>query len=1042
VKEVTKESVALIWESPDSDGGAPITGYIIERRDVAKSAWVSAGKTDSNTCYTTVSKLVENNEYLFQVSAENEIGQSDWTTTEKPVKVKLSFDPPGPPVNLKVADLTITSCTLNWSPPESDGGSAITGYNVEKLSGTRWIKVTKKAITKCTYAVSDLIEGSSDNEYRVNAENLAGVGPPSETTGRFTAKNEFDVPGKPDAPLVSDLTVDSAKVLWALPTSDGGSPITGYILEMKANGETKWKVVKKDIKETTHDVTGLKAGTDYEFRVAAENKAGTGLPSLPSKSVKYVDEIRFSRELQNVKLSEVNVPLTLECELSKEGLKVEWSKDGKKLRRDEHYDIVDDGKVHRLVIEKAKVEDAGKYVASYEKLTTTAVISIALAPKIGDHAYKDKLILKAGTSAVIEIPFVGSPVPTIVWQYKNGKLPDTKRFKTETVVNITTLKLTKVIRTDSGKYTVALENEFGKTNVTIEVVVLDKPSAPENFAVAATTDNTVELKWAEPDDNGGCIITGYVVERREASKRTWQRDGACTDLEFKAIALNAGQAYSFQVAAENEVGVGPFVELSKPATPKSQFELPGPPSAPTVSDVTKASCVLTWKAPEVDGGSPIIGYSIERSTGASARWIRIQKDTVMDTTFTVTDLIEDNVYEFRVTAINKVGEGPPSPKSEPITAKDPWEKPGKPDAPEIGKITKTSVALSWKPPKSDGGSEIFSYVVEHRLEGGFKWLRSFEGKIPETSYTVKGLKEDTVYEFRVAAENRAGVGPASDPTAPIQVQEKVTGEAPELVKPLTNTIIIMPKEVTLECEISEGSPTASVRWFKDNKEIYGSKKHLLSYSDDKASVRIAVTEAKDTGKYRCEASNRVGSVETECTLTVHSAPLVEYGASQKDTVSIKSGTSLILLVNIVGMPTPTAKWFLGDKEVVKASDVTLEGDGTFARLTIKNSSAAISGKYRVVAENEVGSGSADFTVTIKGRFLEFLYLYKCIKIETMNEYEKQYYNPDCLIIKNYYYCILKKKLNAVWPGPYRRSCDTPHHFSFWQWQEMAIYMLA
>jgi len=142
---------------------------------------------------------------------------------------------------------------LNWSPAESDGGSAITGYNVEKLSGTRWIKVTKKAITKCTYAVSDVIEGLSDNEYRVNAENLAGVGPPSETTGRFTVKNEFDVPGKPDAPLVSDLKVDLAKVSWAPPTSDCGSLITSYILEMKANGETKWKVVKKYIKKNTHD---------------------------------------------------------------------------------------------------------------------------------------------------------------------------------------------------------------------------------------------------------------------------------------------------------------------------------------------------------------------------------------------------------------------------------------------------------------------------------------------------------------------------------------------------------------------------------------------------------------------------------------------------------------------------------------------------------------------------------------------------------------------------------------------------------------------
>jgi len=85
------------------------------------------------------------------------------------------------------------------------------------------------------------------------------------------------------------------------------------------------------------------------------------------------------------------------------------------------------------------------------------------------------------------------------------------------------------------------------------------------------TETTVSLKWAEPSDNGGCLITQYVVERREVSKRTWQRDGTTTDLELKAIALTQGQAYSFQVAAENEVGVGPFVELTKSVTPKSQF---------------------------------------------------------------------------------------------------------------------------------------------------------------------------------------------------------------------------------------------------------------------------------------------------------------------------------------------------------------------------------------------------------------------------------------------------------------------------------------
>ena len=99
------------------------------------------------------------------------------------------------------------------------------------------------------------------------------------------------------------------------------------------------------------------------------------------------------------------------------------------------------------------------------------------------------------------------------------------------------------------------------------------------------------------------------------------------------------------------------------------------------------------------------------------------------------------------------------------------EKPGKPDAPEIGKTTEKSVSLKWKPPSSDGGAEIFNYVIEYRAEGAFKWVKANEDHIPVTEYTVKGLKKDNNYEFRISAENRAGVGPASEPTAPVKPKE-------------------------------------------------------------------------------------------------------------------------------------------------------------------------------------------------------------------------------------------------------------------------------
>jgi hypothetical protein len=101
-------------------------------------------------------------------------------------------------------------------------------------------------------------------------------------------------------------------------------------------------------------------------------------------------------------------------------------------------------------------------------------------------------------------------------------------------------------------------------------------------------------------------------------------------------------------------------------------DLPGPPSAPEVTDITKQSCSLSWKAPETDGGAEIIGYHVERCAGQSSRWIRITKDLIQDRSFAVQELIEDNMYEFRVYAVNKVGDGPAGPKSDPIKARDPW----------------------------------------------------------------------------------------------------------------------------------------------------------------------------------------------------------------------------------------------------------------------------------------------------------------------------------------------------------------------------------
>ena len=69
--------MTLSWQPPSKDGGAPLTGYVIEKRDARRTQWVKAGSVDKDTTSFTASKLLEDNEYVFRVVAVNAEGESE-----------------------------------------------------------------------------------------------------------------------------------------------------------------------------------------------------------------------------------------------------------------------------------------------------------------------------------------------------------------------------------------------------------------------------------------------------------------------------------------------------------------------------------------------------------------------------------------------------------------------------------------------------------------------------------------------------------------------------------------------------------------------------------------------------------------------------------------------------------------------------------------------------------------------------------------------------------------------------------------------------
>lgn len=76
---------------------------------------------------------------------------------------------------------------------------------------------------------------------------------------------------------VLSVTKSSCTIGWKKPRSDGGSRITGYVVDFLTE-ENKWQRVMKSL-SLQYAAKDLVEGKEYTFRVSAENENGEGTPS-------------------------------------------------------------------------------------------------------------------------------------------------------------------------------------------------------------------------------------------------------------------------------------------------------------------------------------------------------------------------------------------------------------------------------------------------------------------------------------------------------------------------------------------------------------------------------------------------------------------------------------------------------------------------------------------------------------------------------------------------------------------------------------------
>ncbi|XP_014899324.1 protein tyrosine phosphatase receptor type Db isoform X15 [Poecilia latipinna] len=438
--------------------------------------------------------------------------------------------------------------------------------------------------------------------------------------------------------------------------------------------------------------------------------------------------------------------------------KIVWNKKGKKVTN-QRFEVIefDDGSGSVLRIQPLRTpRDEAIYECHASnpagELTATTRLSVLREDQLPpgfptiDMGPQLKVVERSRTATML-CAASGNPDPDITWFKDFLPVNTTDNHGRIKQLRSGALQIEMSEELDQGKYECVATNSFGTRYSTPANLYVRVRRVPPRFSIPPADSEIM------PGGNVNitCVAVGspmpYVKWMLGAEDLTPEDD---MPIGRNVLELtDVRQSNNYTCVAMSTLGV---IEAMAQIIVKA---LPKAPGAPVVTERTATSITLTW-----DSGNPepVSYYIIQhRAKGSDDPYKGI--DGIATTRYSVGGLSPYSHYDFRVAAVNTIGQGP---SSEVVEARTAEQAPSSPPRQVIGRmLSATTAMIHWDEPEEPNG-QVVGYRVYYTSDNTLPVNQWEKQMVRGTNFiTIQDLTPNKTYYIRVLAFTSVGDGPLS-----------------------------------------------------------------------------------------------------------------------------------------------------------------------------------------------------------------------------------------------------------------------------------------